>query len=144
MNLITRLAIVGGCALLCAAATIVANSGQDCDGEIADWPGTFDLSSLANSYRHVASESARDRTFRQVEAVIRRHASAASHHARMEFGSVEVTGRTAVVQVLFFAPDGEVCPIVYKLAATRKSWKVVAVQRLWFVPRSRLLRGVRA
>ena len=62
----------------------------------------------------------------------------------MEFGLVQVAGGTALVQVLFFAPDGEMCPVIYKLTAEHDSWKVVNVQRMWFVPRWRLLRGVKA
>jgi hypothetical protein len=141
MNVLTRLAVVGACALLCAGATIVASSARN--EEVSKFE-SFGGNQFADWYRHVASRSQQDLPFRQFESVIRRHALAASHHARMEFGSVEITGRTALVQVLFFAPDGAMCPVIYKLAATHNSWKVVSVQRIWFVPRSRLLRGVKA
>jgi hypothetical protein len=144
MNIPARLAIVGTCAVLCAAATLVANSARDGGGTIpgaVEWFGTV---RDANSYQRVASESPQKLTFRKLEAVVRRHALAVSSHARMEFGSVRVTGKTALVQVLFLAPDGAMCPVVYKLSVRHNSWRVVNVQRLWFIPHSSLLRGVKA
>jgi hypothetical protein len=144
MNSITRLGIVGACAVLCAVAAIVANSARNQEASVGDDLQSFNWNQIVNGYRRVAGESPRELTFRQVESVIRRHAFATAHHARMEFGSVEVAGRTALVQVLFFAPDGAMCPVIYKLAAKHDSWKVVSVQRIWFVPPSRLLRGVKA
>jgi hypothetical protein len=144
MNNITRLGVVGLCGALCAVATIVANSERDQEAGVGDDFQSPGWKQLANGYRRVAGESQQELTFRQVESVVRRHAFATAHYGRIEFGSVDVTGATALVQVLFFARDGEMCPVIYKLAAEHNSWKVVSVQRIWFVPRSRLLRGVKA
>jgi len=51
---------------------------------------------------------------------------------------------TALAEVMFVNNDGRVQPFLYKLLPERNSWKIVNVQRMWFVPRSHLLRGVRA
>ena len=51
---------------------------------------------------------------------------------------------TALAEVMFVSNDGGVLPFLYKLLPERDSWKIVNVQRMWYIPRSRLLRGVRA
>jgi hypothetical protein len=51
---------------------------------------------------------------------------------------------TAFAEVMFISDDGRVLPLLYKLLPQRNSWKIVNVQRIWYVPRSHLLRGVRA
>lgn len=51
---------------------------------------------------------------------------------------------SAIAEVMFISNDDRVTPFLYKLRPERDSWKVVNVQRIWYVPRSHLLRGVRA
>jgi hypothetical protein len=82
-------------------------------------------------------------TFKEMESVIRRDAAARSQHGRMEFGSVRIQQGTTLAEIIFVADDGRVQPFLYKLLPEKNSWKIVNVQRIWFVPRSRLLRGVR-
>ena len=51
---------------------------------------------------------------------------------------------SALAKVMFVSNDGRVQPFLYKLLAEHNSWKVVNVQRMWYIPQSHLLRGVRA
>ena len=69
---------------------------------------------------------------------------AKSQRGKLEFGSVKMEQGTAIAEVMFVSNDGRVQPFLYKLLPDGDSWKIVNVQRMWFVPRSRLLRGVRA
>jgi hypothetical protein len=47
-----------------------------------------------------------------------------------------------VAEVMFINNE-RVTPFLYKLQAQRDSWKIMTVQRVWYVPRSHLLRGMK-
>ena len=98
---------------------------------------------IANAYEQIASARQHELTFSELESLGRHHKTYRCYHGRIEFGSVKMEGATAVVQVLFFAPDGSMSPFSYTLTEKDNAWKVENVQRIWFVPRSRLLRGLR-
>ncbi|HEY6070931.1 MAG TPA: hypothetical protein VIU85_06120, partial [Chthoniobacterales bacterium] len=83
-------------------------------------------------------------TFQQLETIIRRDPVAKAQRGRIEFGSVRMEEGAAIAEVMFISNDDRVTPFLYKLQPERNSWKVVNVQRVWYVPRSHLLRGVRA
>lgn len=144
MNSAIRLAIVANCFFLCAGALMVAGfphgSSVNADPAFA----LIDTVDFANAYQHVAAEAQPSLTLAEVESIIRHDYTAMSHRGRMEFGGVKVSGNTAEVEVLFFARDGQIRPVVYKLVAMNNSWKIASVQRRWFVPRASLLRGLRA
>lgn len=91
-----------------------------------------------------ASSGAPSITFHELEAIIRRDPTAKQQHGKIEFGSVRLEQGTALAEVMFVTDDGRVFPFLYKLLPQRNSWKIVNVQRIWYVPRSHLLRGVRA
>ena len=63
---------------------------------------------------------------------------------RVEFGTVRIVDRHALVQVFFFLPDGDVVPCVYSLVNEGDGWKIDAArfQKRW--PTGRRLGGVRA
>ena len=95
-------------------------------------------------YQFAASRTRPKLTFQELEIIIRRDPVAKSQRGRMEFGSVRMEDGSAFAEVMFVSNDGRVQPFLYKLLPEQNSWKVVNVQRMWYVPRSRLLRGVRA
>jgi len=140
----TRLTIVAISGLLCAGGILIARltseekSTANINAESMDAIGTSD------GYQFAASKARPKLTFQQLETIIRRDPVAKSQRGRMEFGSVRMEEGTALAEVMFVSNDGRVQPFLYKLLPERDSWKIVNVQRLWFVPRSHLLRGVRA
>jgi hypothetical protein len=144
MNVATRLGIIASCFGLCAGALVLARFPReryiDADHKLA----SLNAVDFSNAYQQVATEGEANLDFAQVESTIRRHYTAMSHRGRIEFGLVKVSGATAEAEVLFFARDGRIRPVLYKLVARNNSWKVASVQRMWFVPRSHLLRGLRA
>lgn len=138
MSSVTRIALVLFSVSLCAAGIVIAHrSPESVPNAVA-----FDPDLFANRYEQVA-HAPRDLAYGEFESIIRRHSTVKSHHGRIEFGSVKMEGANAVVQVLFFAPDGRMTLFFYVLSPKNKTWKVETVQRIWFVPRSDLLRGLR-
>jgi hypothetical protein len=140
----TRFAIIGASALLCAGGVLITNSAREripTSGVIDDAANAI---SLDDGYQFAASRDLPKLTFQQLETIIRGDSVAKSQHGRLEFGSVRMEEGTALAEVMFVSNDGRVWPFLYKLLPERKSWKIVNVQRMWFVPRSHLLRGVRA
>jgi hypothetical protein len=141
VNAATRFALIAACLIVCAAGfafSHLARGRPSIDGG-DDHLGATDL---GGDYQF-AADALQKPSFKELESLIRHEGTAMAAHARIEFGSVKMEQRTAVVEVLFFAPDGQVRPFLYKLAPENNSWKVVSAQRMWFVPRSHLLRGVR-
>ena len=139
MNKLARIALVLCSFALCAAGIVIAYHSAD---GIANGP-VCDSDLFADEYKQVATAPERELAVSEFESIIRAHSTVKSHRGRIEFGSAKVKGATAMVEVFFFGPDGEMTPFFYKLTATKKSWKISAVQRMWFVPRSHLLRGLR-
>jgi hypothetical protein len=83
-------------------------------------------------------------TFKELETIIRRDPIAKSQRGKIEFGSFRMAGGTALAEVMFVSDDGHVLPFLYKLHSERNAWKIINVQRLWYIPRSHLLRAIRA
>jgi hypothetical protein len=144
MNAALRRTIVACCFLLCAGAIVIAGLPWARVLRVDDKAALLDVVDLSSAYQHIATEAQPELNFSQVESIIRQDGAAMLHHGRIEFGSARVSGSTALVEVLLFAPDGRIRPLLYKLVAENDSWKVASVQRMWFVPRSRLIRGLRA
>jgi hypothetical protein len=137
MNYAARIASILLCASLCAVGIVIAHrSPENAQNAVA-----LDPELLTNAYEQVVS-APREFAYGEFESIIRRHSTVTSHHGRIEFGSVKMDGANAVVQVLFFAPDGRMTPFFYVLSPKNKTWKVETVQRIWLVPRSHLLRGL--
>ena len=91
-----------------------------------------------------AADSSRRPTFKELETIIRRDPVAKSQHGKIEFGSIRIDNDAALAEVMFVSDNGNVLPFLYKLHPERNTWKIINVQRLWYVPRSHLLRGIRA
>jgi hypothetical protein len=138
MNTPARLALVFLSFSLCASGVIIAQRSSEWDATMI----AFESDSFVSPYEPVATGSHHELAFSEFESVIRRHSTVKAHHGRIEFGSVKLEGANVVVQVLFFSPDGQMTPFFYTLAPKENTWKVEEVQRIWFVPRSHLLRGL--
>jgi hypothetical protein len=140
----TRFAIIGASLLLCLGGIFIANSGSEKISTSRSNAESIDGIVSTDGYQFAASRARPKLTFQQLETIIRRDPVTKSQHGRLEFGSVRMEEGTALAEVMFVSNDGRVQPFLYKLLPERDSWKIVNVQRMWFVPRSHLLRGVRA
>jgi hypothetical protein len=144
MKTSTRFAIIGASTFLCAAGIFTSRSGSE---KIASEDfGYRPMTSVSSDdgYQFTSSKSEPKLTFQQIEAIIRKDPTAKQQRGKIEFGSVRMEEGTALAEVMFVSDDGRVLPMLYKLLPQRNSWKIVNVQRMWYVPRSHLLRGVRA
>jgi hypothetical protein len=139
-----RVAIVGASLFLCATSVFIANSLPDRNSRENIGYESVDSIDVTDAYQYAASGARPKLTFQQLETIIRSDPVAKSQRGRMEFGSMRMEQRTALAQVVFVGTDGRVQPFLYKLLRESGSWKIVNVQRMWFMPRSHLLRGVRA
>lgn len=143
MKTSTRIAIVGLSALLCAVGIFIANSGRAETGTDAISAISSEEFARPGDYQFAVSRTPK-LTFQELEAIIRRDPTAKQQRGKIEFGSVRLEEGTALAEVMFVSNEGRVLPFLYKLSPERNSWKIVNVQRIWYVPRSHLLRGVRA
>jgi hypothetical protein len=144
MKASTRFTIVAMSLLLCAAGIFTARSAWERISTSDVCFESADTIATADGYQFATSSARPKLTFQQLETIIRGDPTAKLQRGRIEFGSVRMEEGTALAQVVFVSNDGRVQPFLYKLSPERNSWKIVNVQRLWFVPRSHLLRGVRA
>lgn len=141
MNTGTRVTILATSLALCAGGGFTAGLWMHRNPITSSSYATMDLFAVDSGYQ-LASASAL--SFQELESIIRRDPVAKKQRGKVEFGSMRTEQGMIVAQVVFVAPDGRAETFLYKLSPDRDSWKIVNVQRLWFVPRSRLLRGVRA
>src|SRR5256885_5834340 len=129
--------------IVCLSGIIISNLSRSGN---AKEPGNGEVLPAGfenDEYQFAATKSRPKLTLQELETIVRRDPTAKLHYARIEFGSLRMEQGTALAQVFFVSNDGRVLPFIYKLLPERDSWKIVNVQRIWFVPRSRLLRGVR-
>jgi len=141
MKTSTRFVILAASMSLCGGGIFIANSGL-ATRETANVESTETIVA-ADGYQFAATHTPK-LTFQQLETIIRGDPVAKAQRGRIEFGSVRMEEGSAIAEVMFISNDDRVTPFLYKLRPERDSWKVVNVQRIWYVPRSHLLRGVRA
>jgi hypothetical protein len=101
-----------------------------------------DVIAFGDGYQFAAAKIRPNLSFQELEAIIRRDPTAKSQRDRIEFGSVKMEQASAVAEVMFINNEW-ITPFLYKLQAQRDSWKIMNVQRVWYVPRSHLLRGMK-
>lgn len=140
----TRFAIVGASIVLCVGGILAANAWRKGTSTGDAGSESIDPSRKDGGYQFAASGAQAKLTFQELEIIILRDPTAKSQRGRIEFGSVRMEQGTALAEVMFVSNDGRVMPFLYKLLPERNSWKIVNVQRMWYVPRAHLLRGVRA
>ncbi|MEY2537639.1 MAG: hypothetical protein QOG67_1379 [Verrucomicrobiota bacterium] len=138
MNAPTRFTIVVSCCALCAGGAISSSYRQSIGVGNTRTAGFTSLGTY-----EFASSDLQKFNFAQLEAIIRADAVQKAPRARLEFGSVKVEDGALVAQVLFFGPDPNMQAFLYILVPNKDSWKITRVQRLWFMPRSQLVRGLR-
>lgn len=138
-----RFAIVAVTIGLCVAGVFIAKSSSEQSASDETAFESTEVIVAADGYQFTASRTPK-LTFQQLEAIIRRDPVAKAQRGRIEFGSVRMEEGSALAEVMFISNDDRVTPFLYKLQPERNSWKIVNVQRIWYVPRSHLLRGVRA
>ena len=143
MKIGAKIAVLFLSGLLCLSGIIISHlsRSQNASGRVDSegQPAAFGN----DEYQFAAAKSQPQLTLQELETIVRGDPMAKLHYARIEFGSLRLEHGTAFAQVFFVSDDGRVLPFIYKLLPERDSWKIVNVQRIWFVPRSRLLRGVR-
>ena len=144
MKTATRFAMIGICLLLCTIGVAIANRSQEKISSDSIGSEPANAITVDDGYRYASSSAQPQLTFQQLEAIIRNDPTAKQQRGKIEFGSVRTEHGTAFAEVMFMSDDGRVLPLLYKLLPQRNSWKIVIVQRIWYVPRSHLLRGVRA
>lgn len=143
MKTSARFAIMIASMSLCAGGIFLTRLGSEkIDSGNLEFVTTETIVA-ADGYQFAASRIPK-LTFQQLETIIRRDPLAKAQRGRIEFGSVRMEESAAIAEVMFISNDDRVTPFLYKLQPERNSWKVVNVQRIWYVPRSHLLRGVRA
>jgi len=96
----------------------------------------------SSAYRHAASGVQQKFTAPQFEAMIRHDYGDMMNAQRVEFGSVKVSGSTAVVQVFFRGAGGSARSFLYSLIAEDNSWKINGVQLMESVPYESQLTGL--
>ncbi len=138
MNGSARLAFVLFAFSLCASGVMIAHRSPD----VLPSAGS-ESKSAGSDYEQITTGSHPDLAFSEFETIIRRHSTVRAHRGRIEFGSVKFEGANVIVQVLFFAADEQMTPYFYTLTPKDQTWKVADVQRIWFLPRSSLLRGLK-
>lgn len=124
---------------LCAAALFVAQQME----QHAPAPAPHELFAAVNeqlaSFRALDFPSAYHRasaglqqkfTLSQFETMVRRNYGAMTSAHRVEFGSVQADGRSAVVQVFFFNASGGVRCFLYSLTAEGEAWKIEGVEEI--------------
>jgi hypothetical protein len=143
MNVATRLTILAACLALCAGAIIMGNPSNNNLATVKDNVRSLGGFDWVGGYQYAAGAPQKP-DVKQLETVILLYDPVKSGFQRVEFGSVQIQNDTALVQVFYFSRDGRILPFLYKLVSEKNAWKILSVERMWSVPRSHLLRGLRA
>ncbi len=83
-----------------------------------------------SAYRQAASGVQQRFSREQFELMIRRDFYSMTEAQGIEFGAVEVSGGTALVQVYLRGPDGAIRAYLYSFTAEGGGWKIDGVQPL--------------
>ncbi len=90
----------------------------------------FRADDFSSAYRQASTGVQQKFTLPQFEAMVRRNYAEMAQARRVEFGSVKVSGSTALMEVFFFASDGAARVFVYSLISEDGGWKVGGVEEL--------------
>ncbi len=104
----------------------------------------FQADDYASAYQQVSTGFQEKFTIASFTDLARTEYPLLSHADRVEFGPVHWDGRSAILPVYFFLPDGEVVPCLYSLVQEDADWKIdsMRIQKRW--PAGRRLGGMRA
>jgi uncharacterized protein DUF4864 len=95
------------------------------------------------AYEHASMSVQQKLNLRQFTEKARGDYDRISRAEHVEFGTIEVRGRRAMIQVFFIDREGRVTPCVYNLINEGDAWKInsVRVMRRW--PAGERLSGIR-
>lgn len=97
---------------------------------VNDQLAAFRAADFTGAYRHAATGVQQKFTLSQFELMVRHNYGALTGAHRVEFGSVNVQGDSASVQVFFFGSDGAVRSFLYRLIAEGAAWKIDRVREV--------------
>ena len=90
----------------------------------------FRADDFPSAYRQATTGVQQKFTLAQFEAMVRRDYAEMANAQRVEFGSVNIEGGTALVQVFFVTRDGSVRVFLYSLLAEEEGWRIGGVEEL--------------
>jgi hypothetical protein len=92
----------------------------------AQW-SEFRAANFAAAYRYATVAFQAKVPPAEFEQMVRSSYAGMMRADRIEFGALRDDGATALLQVLFFSPDGTVLPYVYRLKAEAPGWRIESV-----------------
>jgi Domain of unknown function (DUF4864) len=139
MNRLAKISLLVFFFALCGAAIVATHLTR----ERTPAPAAKELYSIVNrqlfalrsddfdsAYRHAASGVQQKFSRAQFELMIRRDFWSMTEAQRVEFGTIQVAGPAALVQVFLTTPDGTMRGFLYSFTAEGDSWKIDGVQPL--------------
>ncbi len=124
---------------ICAAAIIVmprfgrqtpAPAPRELYSIVNNQLTAFRAADFSRAYRNASTRVQQKFSLPQFESMIRRnYAEMMRETQRVEFGVVQAQGDIAVLQVFFFADDGETRAFLYSFVVEDGVWKIEGVER---------------
>jgi uncharacterized protein DUF4864 len=124
---------------LCAAAIIVtpqfatqtpAPAPREIYSVVNNQLTAFRSADFSRAYRNASTRVQQKFSLLQFENMIRRnYTEMMKKTQRVEFGVVQAQGESAVLQVFFFADDGEARAFLYSFVVEDRVWKIEGVER---------------
>lgn len=136
MNPLTRSSLVLICLTACGIGAMSVGHRPIDTRSFADNSVGFDLQ---GGYEFASIDGISK--FGQIEAIVRADAAQRFPNARVEFGSVKAEQGMVTITVVLFGAGKQV--YLYGLVPDKASWKIASARRLWFVPPSQIVRGLR-
>jgi hypothetical protein len=139
MNRLVKISLLVFFIALCGAAIVATHLAR----ERTPTPAAQELYSIVNrqlsalrsndfdsAYRRAASGVQQKFSRTQFELMIRRDFWSMTEAQRVEFGTVQVAGPAAQLEVFLATPDGAMRGFLYSFTAEGDSWKIDGVQPL--------------
>lgn len=131
---------------LCAAAVIVtphfagqtpAPAPRELYSVVSNQLTAFRAADFSRAYRNASTRVQQKFSLPQFEQMIRRnYGEMMKETQRVEFGLVQAQGESAILQVFFFADNGDTRAFLYSFVAENGVWKIEGVEQTT-IPRSR-------
>ena len=137
---------------VCATAAFVSYDGQrqspptrpvDLYSVVHSQFQAFQAADFPRAYQHASAGIREKFSVEQFAQMVRIDYAAIIEADRVEFGTTEIRGRRAVVQVFFVGEDGTLTPCIYSLVNENESWKIEGARILRRIPRSERFDGIR-
>ena len=125
---------------LCAAAIIVtprfarqtpAPAPRELYSVVNNQLSAFRAADFSRAYRNASTRVQQKFSLPQFENMIRRnYAEMMKKTHRIEFGVVQTQGESAILQVFFFADNGEARAFLYSFVSEDGVWKIEGVEQM--------------